>query len=142
MQITYYGKNLTVTPAMQQCVAEKLSTLERFSKETGKAHVTVEMNRHHRHGDIFTIHVLLDLVGTPLVAEESAGDFYACVDFIENRLRRQVTRHYDRHRTLSRSMRRFLFPRTLALESGRRIRSFNRKQQRQLRLLLNKILRK
>lgn len=141
MTITYYGKNVEVTQALREYLAGKFDALERFAPSLAEIHVTLEVNRHHRHGDVCTLHVLLKFPEQSFTIEESAADFYTCTDEASERIRRQVTKREGRRRTRDRRFRSLLSPKNIFLVGGTKIRSFGKKRQRQIRSLLDKIWR-
>jgi putative sigma-54 modulation protein len=92
VQVQVRGKNLQVTPALQQYVAQKLSHLDRFSDHLGRAQVTLSVVREHH-----ICEVTIPFAGSRLLrAEERSEDMYASVDKVVDKLQRQIEKYRTR----------------------------------------------
>jgi len=91
VQVQVRGKNLEVTQALQQYVAQKLSHLDRFSDHLGRAQVTLSVERENH-----ICEVTIPLGHRLLRAEEQSPDMYASIDLVVDKLQRQIEKYRTR----------------------------------------------
>lgn len=91
MQLTVTGHHIDVSPAMRSYVVKKMARVERhFDHLTDmRCILTVEKLAHRAEA---TIH----LRGVTIHADSVAGDMYAAIDGLVDKLDRQVRRHKEK----------------------------------------------
>lgn len=93
MKINIRGKNIQVTPALQEYVEKKIGKLGKFLETNQEIQVklTVEKDR-QRH----RVEVTMPLNGYLLRGEEETTDMYASVDLVLEKLERQIDKYKTR----------------------------------------------
>ena len=93
MQINYRGDKITVTPAIKDYVAEKLSRLDRYfeNAEGITAYVLIKVKY-----KLQTIEVTVPTSRFTLRAEVSHEDLYAATDLVTDVLERQIRKNKTR----------------------------------------------
>lgn len=88
MQMTVYGKNIEVTPALREYLEKKMRRIERITDQpvSGQANFTLERGR-------YIVEVTLPLNGMLVRGEEINPDPYASVDLVVDKLEKQVERY-------------------------------------------------
>jgi len=88
MQMTVYGKNLEVTPALKEYLDKKMKRIERVTdgSVSGQANFTLERGR-------YIIEITLPLNGMLVRGEETNADPYASVDLVIDKLEKQIERY-------------------------------------------------
>ena len=95
MRFTISGKNLELTPRLQEMVISKLSKLERYFQDNTEVQVTLSVEK-----DRQKIEVTIPMKGTTIRAEEISTDMYASIDMVQETIERQLRRH--KHRLIDR----------------------------------------
>lgn len=98
MQLIISGKNFQLTPSLKTYVEEKLSKLSRYWPRVLRARAELSMNRHHKHGEIFTAYVWLETPGPDIRLSATANDIRACIDLLYPKLERQMIRAKQKQR--------------------------------------------
>ena len=99
MKVQIYGKNVTITPGMQEKVETKLKFLEKYSiiDDSVTANVLVKI-----HKKDIKIEITIPTKMAVLRAEVAHPDYYAAVDLaidkLEDQIRRQKTRLERKHK--------------------------------------------
>ncbi len=88
MQITITGQHLDVTPALREYVSEKMSRISRHFDHVTTAHVVLHVEK-QRH----LAEATMNAKGATLHAGGEAGDMYAAIDALINKLDRQIRKH-------------------------------------------------
>lgn len=88
MQINVRGKNVEVTPALQEYVVKRLHKLEKYFNTEIEAQATLDVVR----GD-HIVEVTISIDGLLLRAEEATGDMYASIDLVVDKLERQMHKY-------------------------------------------------
>jgi putative sigma-54 modulation protein len=92
MEVSIHGRNLEITPRLQEYVEGKVSRLDRYLPDIGKIRVdlTVENTRSAADSQVaqFTVHSKR----TILRAEERSDDIFASIDAVLDKLHRQIER--------------------------------------------------
>ena len=85
MKVTVIARNIELTQALKDTVENKLSKFERYfeSDVEAKASLSVQKNRQ-------IVEVTIPINGAILRAEESTDDMYQSIDFVEEKLERQI----------------------------------------------------
>ncbi|MGR3985251.1 MAG: ribosome-associated translation inhibitor RaiA [Gammaproteobacteria bacterium] len=91
MQLSISGQHMEVTPALHEYVAERVGKITRHFDHVTSAHVVlhVEKKRH-------MAEATLNARGATVHASASAGDMYAAIDAMTDKLDRQVVRHKEK----------------------------------------------
>ncbi len=93
MKFDIVGRNVEVSPAMQEYVEKKIGKLKKYfdgvDKVDTRVTFKVEKGKH-------IVEVTIPLHGTIIRGEERSGDMYASVDLVAEKLERQLARYKDR----------------------------------------------
>ncbi|MDU4959278.1 MAG: ribosome-associated translation inhibitor RaiA [Sporomusaceae bacterium] len=97
MAITVRGKNIEITPALNDYVSKRIGKVTKYFDVLGEitAVLTVEKGRH-------IVEVTVPVNGILLRGEESTTDMYTSIDLVIEKLERQIEKYRTR---LSRRMR-------------------------------------
>ncbi|TXK76607.1 ribosome hibernation-promoting factor, HPF/YfiA family [Paenibacillus sp. N3.4] len=93
MKLIIHGKDVKVTPSLQDYVERKLRRLEPWFEEDCDMHVTLSVQG-HKH--IQAAEVMITCKGTLLRAEEKGNDMYASIDAVADKLERQSRKLKDK----------------------------------------------
>ena len=88
MRLQIYGKNMEITPRLQDQVESKLSKLERYLKEDTEVQATLSVEK-----DRQKIEVTIPMKGTTIRAEEISQDMYSSIDMVQETIERQLRRY-------------------------------------------------
>ncbi|KIL36704.1 sigma-54 modulation protein [Cohnella kolymensis] len=90
MRYTIRGQRMEVTEALRDYVEKKLSRLERYfeAPPESEVHVTLSVTKGQQ-----AVEVTIPLPGALLRAEEKRDDMYASIDFVVDKLERQIRKH-------------------------------------------------
>jgi len=99
MKLTTYSKHIPLTEAMEEYLEKKIAAVEHAVGAELTVRVTLERSMHHRHGEVFGIHILATVNAVDATIEESAGDFYTGVDLAMVRLRQQLNKSVEKRRS-------------------------------------------
>jgi len=106
MNINIKATGMTLTPAIEDYLREKLSHLERFLDPANEAiNCQVELGKtteHHRHGDIFRAEINLRLDGRSFYATREESDLYAAIDKVKDEIISEVKHFTKKRHTLFR----------------------------------------
>lgn len=91
MQINISGHHLDITDALREYVNEKFTRLERHFDHITSIHVILspEPNAHKAESTI-------RITGGELFATAEAGDMYAAIDMLTDKLDRQILKHKEK----------------------------------------------
>lgn len=90
MQLHITPRNLTLTGAIYEFVAEKLSHLEGHGETILAAHIVLLHN--HDRKKPYTVKVHLALSGPDIHAEDAEADLYVAIDKVVDKLSRQIAK--------------------------------------------------
>ncbi|MGM9571271.1 MAG: ribosome hibernation-promoting factor, HPF/YfiA family [bacterium] len=93
MQITIRGKNVAVTPALNDYVEEKVGRLSRYLENISEAVVALSVVK-DKH--IVEVTVFVNGSGIILRGEESNDDMYASIDLVVEKVERQIRKYKNR----------------------------------------------
>ena len=93
MQINISGHHVEVTPALRDYVNTKLERLNRHFDQITNTHVVLTVEKSRQRADA-TIHVS----GADLAASAESEDMYAAIDFLADKLDRQLIKHKEKVR--------------------------------------------
>ena len=107
MKINLQGKNLALTPAINDYVVKRITNLEKLlSKiEEGRGEIIVnfEVNKstnHHKAGDVFHADCLIRIDGKEFYSSADKEDLYEAVDAVKDSLYLEISKHKNRTQTL------------------------------------------
>ena len=104
MKIKLRSKNFDITPAIDEYVSKKISTLEKFLDTKNEVLCEVEIGRttkHHNTGDIFKAEVNIVQPGNKqiyAVAEEI--DLYTAIDIVRDEAEQAIVSRKNKYKTL------------------------------------------
>jgi len=87
MEINVRGKNIDVTPSLEEYVQKKLSKLDKFFEENVDVQVVLAVTRDEHVVEITALYNSLILR-----SEESTGDMYASIDSAVDKIEKQVVK--------------------------------------------------
>lgn len=88
MKINIRGKNVEVTPALEEHVNKRLSKLFKFFEDNTEIHVVLSVTR-----DEHVVEVTVLFNSLILRCEENTGDMYASIDLVVDKLEKQVIKY-------------------------------------------------
>ncbi|MFC4599634.1 ribosome hibernation-promoting factor, HPF/YfiA family [Cohnella hongkongensis] len=90
MKYNIRGQRMEVTDALKEYVEKKLSRLEKYFEAPPQSgvNVTLSVTKGHQ-----AVEVTIPLPGAMLRAEEKRDDMYASIDFVVDKLERQIRKH-------------------------------------------------
>jgi putative sigma-54 modulation protein len=91
MTLSVSGHHLEVTPAIRSYVQAKIGRVTRHFDHVIDAHVILTANKLGQKAEV-TLHV----PGKDLHCESEAGDLYAAIDVLADKLDRQVLKYKDK----------------------------------------------
>lgn len=98
MKYIILGKNMTVTPALESAVKDKLGKLEKFFNQDTEVHVTMSTVK-----DRHKIEVTIPVRGRIIRSEQVSNDMYVSIDLVEEVIERQLKKYknkiIDRHQS-------------------------------------------
>ncbi len=86
--------NITLTPAISDYIAKKISALDKFYKDEEDIVANVEVGRttrHHRSGDIFRAEIHINSRGNDYYASSEKDDLYAAIDKVKDDIVYELT---------------------------------------------------
>jgi len=91
MKIHLRGRNIEITPALQEYVEKRLNRMEKFFNSPIEAHVALSVIREDH-----IVEVTLSMGGLLLRGEEATLDMYASIDQVVDKLERQMRKYKTR----------------------------------------------
>jgi len=92
VNINVTGRHVDVTPALRDYALEKVQKLVHFFPRLTWGHVTMRIE-----GESHVVEILISAPrGVTLVGEEAAGNMYAAIDLVLDKLGRQLKRHKEK----------------------------------------------
>lgn len=88
MIINARGKNMEITPALQDYLEKRLSKLDKFFTGEMEAQVTLSVVK-----DSQSVEVTISMDGLLLRGEEATADMYASIDLVVDKLERQLRKY-------------------------------------------------
>ncbi len=106
MNIKIRAVNFDVTPAIDEYVTKKVSSLEKFITGHNNVLCEVEIGKttnHHKSGDIFRAEVNIVLPGNvQIFAFAEEPDLYAAIDIVRDEAEREIVSRKNKRMTLFR----------------------------------------
>ncbi|MFA5889206.1 MAG: ribosome-associated translation inhibitor RaiA [Candidatus Paceibacterota bacterium] len=104
MKIKIRSKNFDITPAIDDYVTKKISTLEKYLDTKDEVLCEVEIGRttkHHNTGDIFKAEVNIVQPGNKQIyARAEEIDLYTAIDIVRDEAERAIVSRKDKYKTL------------------------------------------
>jgi len=96
MNIVVRGRNVNITPRLEEYVDKKVSKLDRYlpTIDEARMELAVEETRSAQHSQIAQLTVRSR--GRLLRAEERDQDIFAAIDAVADKMQRQISRYKDR----------------------------------------------
>jgi putative sigma-54 modulation protein len=96
MNMVVRGRNINITPRLEEYVDKKVGKLDRYlpTIDEARMELAVEETRSAQHSQIAQLTVRSR--GHILRAEERAQDIFAAIDAVAEKMQRQITRYKDR----------------------------------------------
>ena len=91
MKIHLRGRNIEITPALQEYVEKRLNRMEKFFNSPIEAHATLSVIRENH-----IVEVTISMGGLLLRGEEATLDMYASIDLVVDKLERQMRKYKTR----------------------------------------------
>ena len=89
MNINVRGKNIEVTPALRDYVEKKINKVTKYFSEVGNVNAVLSVTRGQHH----TVEVTVPVNGIILRAQETTNDMYSSIDFVIDKIERQIAKH-------------------------------------------------
>jgi len=91
VKINARGKNIEVTPALQEYLEKKLKKLDKYFNNELEAQVTLSVVR-----ESHSVDVTISIDGLLLRGEEATEDMYASIDLVVDKIERQLHKYKTR----------------------------------------------
>ncbi len=88
MQINIRGRNMEITPALQEYAEKRLSKLEKFLNPEADVQATLSVVKENH-----IVDVIISIGGLLLRGEEATQDMYASIDLVVDKLERQMHKY-------------------------------------------------
>ena len=93
MELNIVGRNLQITDAIQNYVEKKIGRLDRYLPTITDAQVEITKQTTKNVADSHTVQMTVFSNRTILRAEERAGDLFAAIDTVLDKMYRQIARY-------------------------------------------------
>ena len=91
MRFIITGRNIELTPSLQEAVENKLKKLDKYFTPAAEAQVTLSVEREHQ-----KIEVTIPVKGRIIRAEESSNDMYASIDLVQETIEKQLKKYKNK----------------------------------------------
>jgi putative sigma-54 modulation protein len=99
VSVTIHGRDVEVSPRLQEYVEKKVGKLDRYLRVIREARVDLSEVRSVRSAaDRCVAQLTIPMKGTVLRAEEREADMFAAVDAVLDKMHRQIERYKGKHR--------------------------------------------
>ncbi len=109
MKLMIHTKNLELTPAINEWIAEKIGAMDKLFKKADEVEARVEIGRpskHHQKGQVYYAEMNLKMGGQLLRATIEHEDLRTAVDFVRDDLERQIKKLKSKNRDMNRKPKR------------------------------------
>ncbi len=107
MQINLQGKNIELTPAIEDHVLKRVTNLEKLlsgiEEKGGEVNIAFEVGKstnHHKSGEVFHSDCLIKIDGKEFYSSADEEDLYVAIDRVKENLFREINKNKDRRQTL------------------------------------------
>lgn len=94
MQIEITGHHVEVTDLLDNYIKEKVTRLKRHFDQVLNIHIILEVQKHDHKAE-----ASLNVSGNHIFAEATGHDMYAAIDFLADKLDRQILKHKEKIRS-------------------------------------------
>ena len=91
MKFVIVGKNIEVTPGLDQAVRDKIGKLDKYFSEDTTANVTLNVDK-----DRHKIEVTIPVKGNIIRCEQVSSDMYVSIDLVEEVIERQLKKYKNK----------------------------------------------
>jgi len=102
MQVTIRGRNVEITPRLQEYVEKKVGKLDRYLPTISEAHMELAIENTRDTNDRQIAQLTVRSKGAILRAEERNHDIYAAIDAVMDKMYRRIGRYKGKHQDRSR----------------------------------------
>jgi putative sigma-54 modulation protein len=102
MEVTIRGRNVEVTPRLQEYVEKKVSKLDRYLPTVDEAHMELSVEKTRSAQDRQVAQLTVRSKGSILRAEEHNHDLFTAIDAVMDKMYRQIGRYKGKHKDRSR----------------------------------------
>ena len=102
MNINIKGTNMELTSAISECVNDRLSKIEKYSKQGAlSGHVEIgKTTNHHKQGEVYKAEFDININGEKFFVVSEKEDLYSAIDDAKEEIVRKITHTKDRKQTL------------------------------------------
>jgi len=107
MKLNLLGKNIVLTPEIEEYISKKVTDLSRLLTKIEEGGGEVKINfevakstKHHEKGPIFHADSLVAIDGREYYGSADEEDLFAAVDTVKESLFREISKDKDRKQTL------------------------------------------
>ena len=94
MQIEITGHHVEVTPLIDNYIKEKVTRLKRHFDQVLNIHIILEVQKHNHKAE-----ASMNVSGNHIFADATGHDMYAAIDFLTDKLDRQILKHKEKIRS-------------------------------------------
>jgi putative sigma-54 modulation protein len=102
MEVKIRGRNIEVTPRLQEYVEKKISKLDRYLPAIDEAHMELSAEKTRSAQDRQVAQLTIRSKGALLRAEERNHDLYTAIDAVLDKMYRQIGRYKGKHQDRAR----------------------------------------
>ena len=102
MEVTIRGRNIEVTPRLQEYVEKKIGKLDRYLPAIDEAHMELAVEKTRSAQDRQVAQLTIRSKGALLRAEERNHDLYTAIDAVLDKMYRQIGRYKGKHQDRAR----------------------------------------
>lgn len=103
MEVTIRGRNIEITPRLQEYIEKKVGRLDRYLPTIAEARVELSAENTKSAQDRQVVQLTVRSKGTILRAEERDHDVFAAVDTVMDRIYRQIARYKGKRQDRTRA---------------------------------------
>lgn len=96
MNISFQGKNIEVTQSLQEYAARKIERIGKFFDGIIKVEIEFIVEKNPRIQDSNRVEVTIFTNGTVIRGQAASTDMYGSIDFVADKLERQIKRYKNR----------------------------------------------
>mgnify|MGYP003423114230 CR=1 FL=1 len=102
MNINIKGTNMELTSAISEYVNDRLSKIEKYSKQGAlSGHVEIgKTTNHHKQGEVYKAEFDININGEKFFVVSEKEDLYSAIDDAKEEIVRKITHTKDRKQTL------------------------------------------
>ena len=103
MQVTIRGRNVEITPRVQEYVEKKVGKLDRYLPTIGEAHMELSAEKTKSAQDSQVVQLTIRSKGAILRVEERNQDLFTAIDSVMDKMYRQIGRYKGKHKDRARA---------------------------------------